>query len=87
MSIYYIIYDASRIHWFSKKETTDQRNLQAIKNKLEKFPNLVHEEISLSENIEKEIKSSVLRSLPRTIKLIREENSFILPIMFPEDIY
>ena len=86
MSIYYILYDSKRIHWFSVKEKTDKRNLRAIYNKIEKYPDLINEEITLSEDIEITIKSSLLSPIEDLLPLIRIENPYILPILFPEDL-
>jgi len=86
MSIYYIVYDSKRIQWFSNKENTDKRNLKAIYSKIQKQPNLVHEEIILSEDIKDKIKTSLLSPIQELLPLIRQENPHILPILFPEDL-
>ena len=87
MSTYYILYDLKKIHWFSSKEGTDKRNLQAIKNKMVKQPNLINEEITISKDIESEIKFSLFTSFETVLSLIRQENPHILPIYFPQDLY
>ena len=86
MSIYYIVYDSKRIHWFSVKETTDKRNLKAIYDKLQKCSNLINEEITLSKDIEDKIRSSLLSPIEELLPLIRQDNPYILPILFPEDL-
>ena len=86
MSTYYILYDSSRIHWFSDKEKTDLRNLKAIFRKITQNKNLIHEEIVLSDSLRNKIKSSLLLSVEEVLPLIREENPFLLPILFPENL-
>ena len=47
---------------------------------------LINEEITLSEDIEITIKSSLLSPIEDLLPLIRIENPYILPILFPEDL-
>ena len=82
-AIYYIIYDQKRVHWFIKKENTNERNLEAIQRKLFSNKNLIDEEVVLSKSNESRIKTTLLGSLDSTLKIIREENPHRLPIYFP----
>lgn len=81
---YYVLHDQKRIHWFLKKEKADERNLQAIKNHIQNFPDLIAKEISLTKELEKKIKNLLLKSSKKAIELI-EAIEITKLIQFPEE--
>jgi ribosomal protein L15 len=80
-----MLYDQKRIHWFLKKEKTDERNLQAIKNYIRNFPNIIAKEILLTGELERKVKSLLLKSSKKAIELIEATTIISKPIEFPEE--
>ena len=83
---YYTLYDQKRIHWFLKKEKTDERNLKAIKNHIKNFPDIIAKEVLLTEELERKIKNLLLKSSRKAIELIEATNIISKPIEFPEEL-
>ena len=83
---FYILYDDKRIHWFSRKDKADKRNLRAIKNQIDSLPNITGKEVSLSTAQEIIIKRMLLKPSKEVVFILETEKPPAKPISFPEDL-